>query len=210
MKKTKFIALALLAAFGMSAQAQLVTSQGELVTVKVQPKEIKPKKPRTFKWNIRAGYSIDKVDKEFHRCAGYDFDFGIVNDFEIPNLLWGVDLGFMSHNAKDGWHYDEKISASELYLNPYIGYKIPVVNSFAIVPYLGPYIGSQFAGDDGSSGEFKSGFSYGINVGADFFVAKGFYVDIHYKQGFNKAMEYYYYNESIKASKIVFGLGYQF
>ena len=210
--KTKLITLALLAVFGIPTQAQIVSSQSNQVIVYEKPKEPKikkPRKPRNFKWNIRAGYSIDIVRGEYHdqylkydNASGFDVSFGIVKDFNTPNLLWGVDLGVMSHTYDCKWEGSITIETD---LSPYIGYNIAINNNFSVVPYIGPYIGYQIGRHNT---DFKATFAYGFNVGAELFVSKGFYFDVHYKHGFNNFIDGYY--EKHKPSKIVFGVGYQF
>lgn len=204
MKKTLFITLVMFASFGASVQAQIVSSQSNQVIVHevIKPKIIKPKKPRSFRWNIRAGYSIDNMNHQYtDNTNGYDFSVGIVKDFEIPNLLWGVDLGLMSHSIKNK---GKIVSTSEIDISPYIGYIIPIRDNVSVVPYVGPYFGYQWG-----FSYFDATFAYGVNAGIEFFITKGLYVDFHYKQGLNSSYDDGKY-EDLKASKIVFGLGYQF
>lgn len=261
MKAKKLISIVLLAAMGTSAQAQIVTSVTDQVVVIEQPKPIKekkPKKPRTFKWNIRAGYSFDKMtgadDMSF--ISGFDGSFGISKPFRNERLFWGVEAGYMTYGAH--WKtYNSTCIGHVISLNPRIGIKFPIGQKMSLNLYGGPYIGGRIGGDadwiwtedaigydyTDASGhkhhrkdsredhlEIDDGIDVGINIGAEFFVTKNIYFDLHFRKGFLSSGErgWWQYGsdydqylkhwenwdnsdaQNISALKIVLGIGVQF
>ena len=223
MKTKKLIAIVVLAALGLSAQAQIVSSRSDQVIVTQQVKEKKPKKPkkpRTFNWNLRLGYSLDNMTggEGLSMTSGFDASFGISKSIGNNGLFWGVEAGVMSYGAylKEG---DRSASCVGIALSPRIGMSFPFTGDMTLNIYGGPCIGNRF-GDKffwwgpGSRQELviTERFDAGVNVGAELLVSKSFFFDLHVKKGFTKAGEIWgdQYRERVSSLKIVAGIGFQF
>lgn len=223
MKAKKIIAIVVLVAFGASAQAQIVSSRSDQVIVTQTPKVEKPKKPRTFKWNIRAGYSFDSMTgvHGLSGAPGVDASFGISKPFRNSDLFWGVEAGVMSHGVRIE---DSKAARSYVAdLIPHIGIKIPFAKDIALNIYGGPYIGYTFAYDKiyiyvkDLSLDIDDGNDIGINLGVELFVSKNLFFDLHVKKGFMSSAishlyddGYYTDDKDLFPLKIVLGIGVQF
>lgn len=228
-KKLVLIAFALLSSLGVMAQdrkekqqnSDIWVSTGEQVITIEQPKVKKPKKLRTFRWNVRAGYSIDKIAGVDYLSAssGFDASFGISMPFKNERLFWGVELGGMSYGAKIKGFSSKAISFVGT-LNPRIGYKFPLGQKMSINLYGGPYVGYR-RGSEGSYYPYecyiRKGVDVGINIGAEYFVSKNFFFDIHVKKGFYNSGYAFIWggsndldDQNLSALKIVFGIGVQF
>ena len=221
MKAKKLIAIVVLVAFGASAQAQIVSSRSDQVIVH-QP--VKVKKPRTFQWNIRAGYSFDNMTGGYDvlGTSGFDASFGISKPFSNSNLFWGVEAGIMSHGAR---MEDSDVTRSYgTDLAPRIGIKIPFAKDIALNIYGGLHAGYIFAHDwkyisyyntDALGNEHYHSLSIygktdiGLNLGAELFVSKNFFFDLHVKKGFMSLGENHD-KEDLFPLKIVLGIGVQF
>lgn len=222
MKAKKFIVIAVLAAMGTYAQAQIVSSRSNQVIVHEVEKEPKPKKPRTIKWNIRAGYSYDYMTGgvDLSGRSGLDVSFGISKPFSDNGLFWGVEAGIMTYGAQMdiggtlSWVID---------LNPRIGIDFPLSKNLDLDIYFGPYIGFL---PDGKGDYYQESSSYhrplhtdegidiGINLGAELFISRNFFFDLHIKKGFMDSGKLLIHdasiNKKIKSFKFVLGIGYQF
>ena len=208
MRAKKLISIALLAALGISAQAQIVSSRSDQVIVTQQIKEKKPKKPRTFKWNLRLGYSFDSMTggDDLSGASGFDASFGISKPFGNNGMFWGVEAGAMSYGAcMDDYDPTRCIG---ICATPRIGIKFPIGKEASFNLYGGPYIGYRFGEKDynslyysdvdytDSEGHYQYRYEYndqvleieddidaGINIGVELFVSKNFFFDIHIKKG---------------------------
>lgn len=238
MRAKKLISIALLAALGTSAQAQIVSSRSDQVIVTQQIKEKKPKKPRTFKWNIRLGYSFDSMTggENLSGASGFDASFGISKTFGSNGMFWGIEAGAMTYGAcmED---YDPTRCIS-IGVNPRIGVKFPIGQETSFNLYGGPYISYRFGERDYHSIyskdqvlDIEDGIGAGINIGAELFVSKNFFFDVHIKKDLvssgksgierdygdsgyhNGSYGYWDYSEDLKdisSLKIVLGIGFQF
>lgn len=223
MKAKKFIVIAVLAAMGTYAQAQIVSSRSNQVIVHEVEKEPKPKKPRTIKWNIRAGYSYDYMTggKSLSGVSGFDASLGISKPFDNNRLFWGIEAGVMTYGAKMenvgsvlSWGVD---------LSPRVGIEIPLSNNLNLDIYFGPYIvyitdgkGRDYWGSYGYHRELHTheGIDIGIHLGIELFISRNFFFDIHINKGFMDAggvdLGDYSSHSNIKSLNFVFGIGYQF
>ena len=233
MKAKKLISIVLLAVLGSSTQAQIVSSIGDQVIVTEQVKEKKPKKPRTFKWNIRAGYSFDRMTggKGLGFTSGFDGSFGISKPFRYERLFWGVEAGYMTYGTslKNNTKYIKSVISA----NPRIGIRFPIGQKMSLNLYGGPYLGYRFGGYYAGATDMdmylfdydyayrvsgNDGFDLGINIGAEFFVTKNIFFDLHIKKNFfdfgHYVIEYdhpYEVDEwDVSAFKFVLGIGVQF
>ena len=219
MREKRLISIALLAALGISAQAQIVSSRSDQVIVTQQLKEKTPKKPRTFKWNIKAGFSLDNLngtnDATWAVTPGFDIDFGFLSNDN--GLLTGASIGIMSHGShmKDMYGYSDQNATFRSYglvLDPIIGYSFPITETVNIAPYIGPFIGYQLKGSREYDGKehFSIGghLDAGINVGLDCYLNESFYIDFHYKRSFTSSGTIWY--EKTYSNKFVLGIGYLF
>lgn len=249
MRAKRLISIALLAALGTTARAQIVSSRSDQVIVTQQIKEKKPKKPRTFKWNLRLGYSFDSMTggDDLSGASGFDASFGISKSFGNNGMFWGVEAGAMTYGAcMDDYDPTRCIG---ICVTPRIGVKFPIGKDTSFNLYGGPYIGYRFGEKDYnniyySDGEYTDSEGYsqyryeyrdqvlkiddgidaGINIGAELFVSKNFFFDVHVKKGLTSSgksgieREYgdsgsYYYSDDFKdisSLKIVLGCGFQF
>ena len=255
MRAKKLISIAMLAAIGISAQAQIVSSRSDQVIVTQQIREKKPKKPkkpRTFNWNLRLGYSFDSMTggDDLSGVSGFDASFGISKPFGSNGLFWGVEAGAMTYGAcMDDYDPTRCIG---ICVTPRIGLKFPIGKEVSFNIYGGPYIGYRFGERDhnniyfsdedyiDSKGysqfryefrdqvlEIEDGVDAGINIGAELFVSKNFFFDIHIKKGLissGKSGVRREYGDSgssvlsnysddfkdISSLKIVLGIGFQF
>lgn len=141
MRTKKLLFFLLLAAFGTMAQAQIVSSRSDqLVVTEVV-------KPRTLKWNVRAGYSFDTMTGAdgIKSASGFDASFGISKPFSSNGLFWGIEVGAMSYNAAlEGEANNEGDDHGPAFtvgftLAPRIGFKIPIADEMALALYVGPY-----------------------------------------------------------------------
>lgn len=220
MKTKKLIAIVVLAALGLSAQAQIVSSRSDQVVVTQQVKEKKPKKPRTFNWNIRLGYSMDYLTggEELSMASGFDASFGISKSIGSDGLFWGIEAGAMTHGAcMEDSNPTRSIGVN---LTPRIGVRIPFVGDVALNIYGGPYVGYRFHESSrrdiyymdseyiDSKGEWQfryqnewqelcidRGLDAGVNVGVELFVSKNFFFNLHVKKGLvESGKSKYFYN----------------
>lgn len=218
MRVKELISIALFAALGTSAQAQIVSSQSQQVVVTDTVKPEKPKMPRSFKWNIKAGFSLDNLngtdEATWEVTPGFDVDFGLLlND---NGLLYGASMGIMSHGShmKDvfGGYQNATFRSYGIVIDPIIGYSFPITNAVSIAPYVGPFVGYQLKGSREYDGKehFRIGghFDAGINVGLDCYLNKNLYVDFHYKRSFSSSGEIWY--KKTYSNKLVLGIGYLF
>lgn len=234
MKAKKLIAIVVLVAFGASAQAQIVSSRSDQVIVH-QP--VKVKKPRTFKWNIRAGYSFDNMigGHDLSGISGFDASFGISKPFSSNGLFWGIEAGAMTYGAR--MEDSDATSCIGINLTPRIGIKIPFAKDIALNIYGGPYIGFGFDGarehsykTDAQGYEYYQSisiygdFDIGLNLGVELFINKNFFFDFHVKKGFISSGDSYlssyisdndYWDSNSDEKdlfplKIVLGIGVQF
>ena len=237
MKAKKLLLIVLFAVLGTSAQSQIVSSRSDQVIVTEQVKEKMPKKPITFKWNLRVGYSFDMMmgANDLSSTSGFDGSLGIRMPFGKKNLFWGVEAGFMTYGA-----YWKELNTSCIipvtYLNPHIGITFPVGQKKSFNLYGGPYVSyrcsqrswyKEYEFNDNYDCltldlDIKDGADIGINIGAEFFVSKIIFFDLHVKKGFlpsgklNTCNWYDYYDywddesKNISALKIVIGIGIQF
>lgn len=175
MKRTKkLIAVALLAAIGTTAQAQIVSSQSEQVVVTQEVEPVKPKTPIKYSYYVKGCVSMDFLTlkesgvKEFETsCIGYELVFGLTNAAYSKGLVWGIELGGMSnlnyHNyyfERDGGGYESESDFS-LQASPYLGLKIKNKH-VSISPYLGPFV--CYGADNLSSAQWRAGISAGFNA----------------------------------------------
>ena len=207
MKAKKLIAVVVLIAFGASAQAQIVSSRSDQVIVH-QP--VKVKKPRTFKWNIRAGYSFDNMigGHDLSGISGFDASFGISKPFSSNGLFWGIEAGAMTYGAR--MEDSDATSCIGINITPRIGINLPFAKEMALNIYAGPYVVYDFGAeefrdiyymyseytDSPGDWQYRSQDTYqglhlcdenidvGINLGIEFFVSKNFFFNLYMKKGF--------------------------
>ena len=219
----KFFILALLAAFSLSTQAQIVRSTTSMVT--------KEKKPRNFMWTARLNYSVDTYtgDSDIKAVSGFDGAFGFTkyanNDGRRDGILWGLEAVCMSNSCKyDPAKYET--FAYGVYGAPRLGYKMPLVDNINIAPYVGAYVGYMFeaveesGSTDGYYGRLKAGdcVSYGFTIGAELFLSESFFIDMHVRKSLAKDGEIekrpYGYGQRVKDDisgfKFSVGCGFQF
>lgn len=209
MRTKKLISVALLAAIGTTAQAQIVSSQSEqvIVTQEVKPeKPKKPKTPRTYKWYFKAGASLDDLIGSQNvggMTIGYDVSLGILKPTNNEDLLWGLELGVMSMGS------DDLSRKNAINFSPFIGYNIIDNGSLKIAPYIGPYA-SYTLGSWGHGHVYRWG--GGINVGVGVWLSKSFCFDLHFKRALSYSVKDipYYNNEGCFSQKIVLGVGLAF
>lgn len=220
MKTKKLIAIVVLAALGLSAQAQIVSSRSDQVIVTQQVKEKKPKKPkkpRTFNWNLRLGYSLDYMTggEDLSMTSGFDASFGIFKSIGNNGLFWGVEAGVMSYGAC--MDNGSPSSCVGINLTPRIGTRLLFIGDNTLNIYGGPYVGYRF--DDKISWGHNSQYlgitervDIGVNVGAELFVSKNFFFDLHVKKGLTKSGKTFGAgcDENVSSLKIVAGIGFQF
>ena len=191
----KFLAIALLALFGLQAQAQIVSSRSSMI--------VKQKNPRNFMWTVRLGYSADSYtgSSDMKSASGFDGALGFTkyanNEGRRDGFFWGVEAVCMTNSGK--WEpVESETFAVGVYGAPRVGYKIPVVDNIAIAPYAGAYVGFMFEADEErvwktdnlSNGKtyttysFEPGdcVSFGFTIGAELFLSKSFFIDMHIRK----------------------------
>lgn len=184
---------------------------------------------RHFKWNIKAGYSLDKMtgDGNSSFSSGTDISLGVVYPLKNSNYVIGGDLFFATYsfNYKKGSLYsDVSLKTSGIGIAPYVGYKYTLSNNVALVPYIGPWIATtggcknDFYWFNGYGEDLEKrvywkisdGVKTGLNIGLNFFVSKSFYFDIHCKKGIMREGERHQYHheiEGLHSLKLVAGIG---
>ncbi|MBO4563936.1 MAG: hypothetical protein J5720_00715 [Bacteroidaceae bacterium] len=187
MKKTKFIALALLAAFGMSAHAQggIVSSESENVY------RIKTKKPKKFMLYVKAGVGYDAINYDDNidgqketksdGAFGYEVDFGIRKSIGTNSIYWGAEVGAMSsidqheYYPYGGDRTVENKKVLSIFFSPLIGYDIKAGESTTFSPYVGPSIGLI---------DFGDGIA-GLSVGTNLWFNQKYAIGVNYKYNYN-------------------------
>ena len=229
----KYLLLAVFASIGIAAKAQIIGSETKDVVITRQEEPQKIKKPRRFRWNVRAGYSIDLFtgySEWLGSTSGLDIGFGIVWPIGEGGLFFGAEVTGTSRRASVK-NRKQTINAWGFSASPYIGIKLPVGKSASIAPYLGPY--GSCAWGSGYGERFYPDDSFvamqidpeipdvGINVGVSFFFNKNFYMDVRCKKGFITSdwiEDYRSYSNNtwntithkVSPLKIIIGLGYQY
>ena len=173
---------------------------------------------RHFKWNIKAGYSLDKMtgDGNSSFSSGTDISVGIVFPLKNSDYVIGGDLFFATYS----FNYDDKyvsLKTSGIGIAPYVGYKYTLSNNTALVPYIGPWVAVAGGDDDYLLDreelvlwEIYDGVKWGLNIGVDYFVLKNFYLDIHCKKGFMREGVRWRHGEGrdgLHSLKLVAGIG---
>lgn len=228
MRAKKLIALALLATIGTTVQAQIVSSQSSQVIVTEQSKpqkQKKPKKPRTFKWNLRLEYSFDSMTgaEDLSGTSGFDTSFGISKAFGNNGMFWGVEAGAMTYGACMNDYHSTRCIVVDI--APRIGIKMPLGEKTALSFYGGPYIGVT-SGNNDTSGKsqdlwFDENADVGLNIGAELFVSNNVFFNLQVKKGLTSAgysgfgvydgFDWNYdSSKEIYALKIMLGIGFQF
>lgn len=202
----KFFILALLAAFGLSTQAQIVRSTTSMIT--------KEKKQRNFMWTVRLNYSNDTYsgDSDVKSTTGFDAGLGFTkylnSDGERNGMFWGLEAVGMTNSAKYDL-IDKNMFGFGVYGAPRVGYKMPLMDEMAISVYAGAYVGYMFDADEEdyvyqsySVPTNKYGYtsydyyhqstrlgieagecvSYGLTFGAEFFLNDHFFIDMHVRK----------------------------
>ena len=215
MKAKKLIVIVVLAAFGISVQAQIVSSENGQRIVKEQGKA---KSSRAIKWDIRVGYSFDNMSggHDLSGTSGFDASCGLSKPFGNSNLFWGIEAGAMTYGLclKD----DERMSCIGFDLTPRVGINIPFTQGISLTVYGGPYIGYKLGwGEEGKTIyyeqerytdvqgdtqyrgqqiyqriEVANGIDVGLNLGIELFVCKNFFFDFHIKKGLTNCGESIY------------------
>ena len=183
MNVKKIVTLIVLAAFGISSQAQVVSSESENLFV------IKTKKPKKFMLYVKAGIGLDAVsvtpkdsqNEDIREGGfGYEVDFGIKHKIGTKGFYWGAELGALSSIDLDESYphgslsYDTKQVISLLF-TPLIGYDINAGESTTISPYIGPSIGLV---------DFEKGID-GLSVGANIWFNQKWALGINYKYSYS-------------------------
>ncbi len=188
MNVKKIVTLIVLAAFGISSQAQVVSSESEnLFVIKTK----KPKKPKKFMLYVKAGIGPDmlSVTPEYSENVdiregrfGYEVDFGIKHKIGAKGFYWGAELGALSSIDLDESYPDGTISYDtdtkqviSLLFTPLIGYDINAGESTTISPYIGPSIGLV---------DFEKGID-GLSVGANIWFNQKWALGINYKYSYS-------------------------
>ena len=236
----KFFILALLAAFGLSTQAQIVRSTVSMVT--------KEKKQRNLMWTVRLNYSNDTYsgDSDVKSATGFDAGLGFTkylnSDGERNGMFWGLEAVGMTNSAKYDL-LDKNMFGFGVYGAPRVGYKMPLMDKMAISVYAGAYVGYMFDADEEdysyvyyNTGSSYSSYyyqstrwgieagecvSYGLTFGAEFFLNDHFFIDMHVRKSLaedGKTWARSYgnisreYSEETKLSgfKLSVGCGFQF
>lgn len=182
MKTRKLIVIALFSAFGISAEAQIVSSQSNQVIVTQEVKPQKPKTPWSGKWYLKAGVSMDiyawdnyyaDYDDLKNSGVGYKAGVGVKCPIGHNGAYWGAEAGIMSTLCEDpdsGKIADAKKDAS-LYAIPHVGWAFEASRNFYVAPYVGPYISYGFA--EGTP-------QYGVSGGVDFWFNEKFAIGANY------------------------------
>ena len=209
MRTKHFILIVLLTVLETSAQAQIVSSRSDQVIVTHQIRVKEPKMPRTFKWNLRLGYSVDfmTAGHNLSGISGFDASFGVSKPFKNDKIFWGVEAGAMTYGACLKGYNPQRCNS--ICVNPRIGVKFPIAQKTSFNLYGGPYISYRFGESGGKFMEIGEGLGGGINIGAELFVSKNFFFDLHTKKDLICSGECWY-EYDIFSLKIVLGIGVQF
>lgn len=181
MKTKKLIAVALLAAIGTTAQAQIVSSQSQQVIVTQEVKPKKPKKPHYVKAYIKAGVGVDMYERHGSNSEfGYELDFGVKGNIGQQGAYWGAELGAMSAiHTHSNWDYSsdhsyyENESNFSIQLNPLVGWDFSVGGTTTFSPFIGPWVSYGFHEE-----EVRAGVSGGFN----FWFDRKYAIGINYKR----------------------------
>ena len=164
------------------------------------------RKSINLQWRIKAGYSIDNyTDIDEKAESGFDGEIGVLLPFRNSNFTFGFDLFFASIDSKGDLTHGYCLGGS-----PYIGYRFPIMNrKMSLMLYVGPYVGNRISKNHSN---IKRGFACGANIGLDFFLSENFFVNFHFKHGFNtcKNDKFDLYDKNYKPVKYVIGIGYKF
>ena len=212
MKKT--ILIAALALVGMTATAQIVTSNSTIVT-----KTEEPKKPSNTRWFVKAGLAFDNLygddADDIDSKTGYDFRMGFIKPMGDIGAYWGMDWGIMSR----GYNYDEPfrvnhgsyysyedITAQQrmmaIQFTPFtFGWLIPVGDIIEIDPHIGLYFSYDVTGSFDYDTDYSISnirdwdddmnmFDVGFNIGVGAWFLKRFNFDISVRTGLMKMFDY--------------------
>ncbi len=149
-----------------------------------------PKKKRTFKWDVRAGVSLNTMTggKNITYTYGADVGAGILFPLKNKKIVLGVDACYTVFGAKLDLDKKNDILAVGIGLFPYIGAKLQVNNTMQIMPYIGPFatmLAQDLSTDDSRDNKAiklrvcPDNPPAGAHVGAKLFITSKFYLDIH-------------------------------
>ena len=203
----KILAIALLALFGLQAQAQIVSSRSSMI--------VKQKNPRNFMWTVRLGYSSDTFsgDSDVKSATGFDAGLGFTkylnSEGERNGMFWGLEAVGMTNSAKYDV-IDKNMFGFGVYGAPRVGYKMPLMDKMAVAAYVGAYVGYMFEADEEEHSyqyysiptTSKYGYStydyyyqstywgieagecvsYGLTFGAELFLNDHFFIDMHVRK----------------------------
>ena len=170
----KVLLIALLAVFGISANAQILSSR--TVT--------KPKS--NTMWILRAGMTLNNAtDNQGGGSAiGFDATIGFNKPISSSSVYWGMDLGVGTRGFSFKGYDDETYDALAyaVRFSPVtFGYKYAFTEDFKLDGHLGAYASYDFAHNDEAEGldDFDAGVQVGIGAWW-----KRFNLDVTYQRGF--------------------------
>lgn len=211
----KFFIMALLAAFSLSTQAQIVRSTTSMV--------YKEKKQRNFMWTVRLDGSSDTYtgNSDMKSAIGFDGALGFTkyanSEGRRDGFFWGAEAVCMTNSGK--WEPVSETFAFGVYGAPRVGYKVPIIDNIAIAPYVGGYVGYMFESDRKREQketvlnstqrlvnyyEFKPGecVSFGFTIGAEIFLSKSFFIDMHIRKSLAEDGETETYSDLVTTTNV--------
>ncbi len=167
----KVLLIALLAVFGISANAQILSSR--TVT--------KPKS--NTMWILRAGMTLNNAtdNKGGGSAIGFDATIGFNKPISSSSVYWGMDLGIGTRGCSFKGYDDDALAYAVRFSPVTFGYKYAFTEDFKLDGHLGAYASYDFAHNDEAEGldDFDAGVQVGIGAWW-----KRFNLDVTYQRGF--------------------------
>ena len=179
MNVKKILTLVVLATFGLSSQAQIVSSESENVY------RIKTKKPKVSFFYIKAGIGSEAIlfkhsgkTKIEETSFTAEADLGYKHSIGTKGFFWGAEAGVAkSQTVDESWGDDGQRFDTEntitLAITPLIGYDFKAGESTTLSPFLGPSIGLI---------DFEDAL-VGLSVGANIWFNQKWAIGVNFKIG---------------------------
>ncbi len=208
----KVLLIAVLAIFGLSANAQLNLNR-----------TFAQKKSNTT-WILRAGANFAGMTgdgaEDYGKKTGYDVAFSFQKPLSDFGMFWGMELGVGTR----GYSYDENsveenVLEHNVRFSPFtFGYAYSINDDIKVDAHLGAWVSYGFAGEDSwkyddedeesqnlSDIDSYQALDYGMTLGVGIWY-KRLNLDLSWKRGFSD----FYEDDKIQSSDIMLRLGVAF
>ena len=150
-----------------------------------------PAQAQLFKWGVKAGVNMTKLDFDDYKDKMAGFFVGPMTEITIPVVGLGVDASLLfSQKGIKADHDRTKQYGLDIPINLKYKFSLPVVGSFmSPFVYAGPSFGFR-VGDNFADQYKKKSFETAINVGIGLEFFSHLQIAGQYGWGLGKAMEF--------------------